>query len=227
MDGEVERVRRLFLSDLAQEKKKFHSQHITTITIECQEELASVRKIFGASFCAGARCAPKLKDGVLPIKIHSAINVVNPPSKVSLMKIKRYKKKMKRSHNNNNNRSCVVDVCLPESPIQLTNDELLCCSSKLDMCQLKFDHTTSVVAVTVIFTRLIVGEDEHVIKALRLMGHNQLVESLVVTELELGMDFEHDGRMWMVEAIDGNIITASNSDDDVIKIDKNLISNLI
>ena len=33
VDGEVERVRRLFLSDMAQEKKKFHSQHITTITI--------------------------------------------------------------------------------------------------------------------------------------------------------------------------------------------------
>ena len=33
VDGEVERVRRLFLSDLAQEKRKFHRQHITTITI--------------------------------------------------------------------------------------------------------------------------------------------------------------------------------------------------
>ena len=65
------------------------------------------------------------------------------------------------------------------------------------------------------------------IKALRLMGHNQLVESLVVTELELGIEFEYDGRMWMVEAIDGNIITASNSDDDVINISKNSISNLI
>ena len=149
VDGEVKRVRRLFFSDLAQEKKKFHSQHITTITIECQEELASVRTLFGSSFCAGARCALKLKDDVLPIKIHSAINVVNPPSKGSLTKIKRYKKKMKRY---NNNRSCVVDVCLPESPVQLTNDELLCYSSKLDMCQLKFDHTTSVVAVTIVFT---------------------------------------------------------------------------
>ena len=89
VDGEVERVRQLFLSDLAQEKRKFHRQHITTITIECQEELVSVRKIFGSSFCAGARCAPKLKNGVLPIKIHSAINVVNPPSKGSIMKIQR------------------------------------------------------------------------------------------------------------------------------------------
>ena len=66
MDGEVERVRRLFLSDLAQEKKKFHRQRVTTITIECQEELVSLQSIFGSSFCAGARCAPKLKDGVLP-----------------------------------------------------------------------------------------------------------------------------------------------------------------
>ena len=228
VDGEVERVRRLFLSDLAQEKRKFHRQHITTITIECQEELVSVRKIFGSSFCAGARCAPKLKDGVLPIKIHSAINVVNPPSKGSLMKIKRYKKKMKMSRScNNNNRLCVDDVCLIDSPVQLTNDELLCCNSKMDMCQLKFDHTTSVVAVTVVFTRLIVGEDQHVIEALRSIGHNQLVEILVVTDLEVGTEFQHDGRLWMVEALDGNIITASNSDDDVIRIDKHLITNLI
>ena len=188
----------------------------------------SVRKIFGSSVCAGARCAPKLKDGVLPIKIHSAINVVNPPSKGSIMKIKRYKKKMKMSRScNNNNRLCVDDVCLIDSPVQLTNDELLCCNSKMDMCQLKFDHTTSVVAVTVVFTRLIVGEDQHVIEALRSIGHNQLVEILVVTDLEVGTEFQHDGRLWMVEALDGNIITISNSDDDVITIDKNLITNLI
>ena len=88
---------------------------------------------------------------------------------------------------NNHNRSCVVDVCLLESPVQLTHDELLCCNSKMDMCQLKFDHTAYVVAVAVMFTQLIVGEDQHVIEALRSMGHNQLVESLVVTELELGI----------------------------------------
>ena len=56
MDGEVERVRRLFLSDLAQERKNFHRQRVTTITIECQEELVSLRNIFCSSFCAGARC---------------------------------------------------------------------------------------------------------------------------------------------------------------------------
>ena len=43
MDGEVDRVRRLFLFDLAQEKKKFHAQHLTTIQVETQEELIQVR----------------------------------------------------------------------------------------------------------------------------------------------------------------------------------------
>ena len=93
MDGEADRVRRLFLSDLAQVKLKFHNQKITTIKIETEEELIVLRKLFGASFCAGARCAPRLKDSVLPVKLHSAINAVVPPSQDSLLKIKRYKKR--------------------------------------------------------------------------------------------------------------------------------------
>ena len=122
-----------------------------------------------------------------------------------------------------------MNRCLPVcfSPVQLTDDELLSCNSKMDMFQLQFDHTTSVVAVTVIFTRLIVGEDAHVLEALRSIGHNQLVESLVVFDLEVGVEFAHDGRRWMVEAIDGTIITASNSDDEVIRIEKHNITNLI
>ena len=221
VDGEVDRVRRLFLSDLAQEKRKFHSQKITTIKIETEEELVSLRKIFGSSFCAGARCAPRLKDGVLPVKLHSAINAVCPPSQDSLIKIKRYKK---RKLNKNN--CCCLTVCPHDSNLccdQLTHDEQLSCSSKLDMFQIKFDHSTSVAAITVIFTRLIVGEDLHVVKVLKLIGHNQLVESLNSVELEVGAEFVRDGRKWMVEAIVGSIITASNSDDEIINIDRSCI----
>lgn len=39
-----------------------------------------LHKIFGSSFFAGARCSPRLKDGVLPVNIHSVINVLDPPS---------------------------------------------------------------------------------------------------------------------------------------------------
>ena len=148
MDGEVDRVRRLFLSDLAQIKKKFLSQKITTIQVESQEQLLQIRRVFGASFGAGARCAPKLSDGVLPVKSHSAINAVWPPSSESVANIKELKK---RKNNNINNRHvcCLpdADCCLP-----LTNDEILSCGRKCDMIQMKFDHATILVAVTVVFT---------------------------------------------------------------------------
>jgi len=79
MDGEVDRIRKLLLSDLTQTKKKFHGQKVTTVIVESQEQLVHIRTLLGASFGAGARCAPKLSDGVLPVKSHSTINVGCPP----------------------------------------------------------------------------------------------------------------------------------------------------
>ena len=214
VDGEVSRVRRLFLSDLAQEKRKFHREKITTIKIETDEDLVSLRKIFGSAFGAGARCSPRLKDGVLRVKQNSTINAVCPPSEESLSKIKRYKKRKNR-----------IDriVCLHDCANTLTDDELLSSKSKLDMIQIKFDHSTSVAVITVIFTRLIVGDDAHVIKVLKSIQHNQLVEKIISVELELGTEFVRDGRRWMIEEIAGSIITASNSDDETITINKSCI----
>ena len=91
------------------------------------------------------------------------------------------------------------------------------------MFSIQFDHSTSVAAITVIFTRLIVGEDKHVVQVLKSIGHKQLVESLNSVELEVGAEFVRDGRKWMVEAIVGSIITASNSDDEKISIDRSCI----
>ena len=70
MDGEMDRIRRLFRSDLAQTKKKFHGQKINTIIVESQEQLIHICRLFGASFGDGARCDPKLSDDVLPVKSH-------------------------------------------------------------------------------------------------------------------------------------------------------------
>ena len=105
-------------------------------------------------------------------------------------------------------------VCCCFSCVQLTNEKLLCCSSKLDMIQIVFDHITSVATVTVVFTWLIVSEDQHVTKALVLIGHSQLAESLSVRNFE-------------VDAITGTIINSSNSDDELLILEKNKILNLI
>ena len=89
-----------------------------------------------------------------------------PPSSDSVAKIKSLKKRKK---NNLNNVVCCssVDCCLP-----LTDDEILSCGRKMDMIQMKFDHATLIVAVTVVFTRLIVSEDNLVIEIIKSIGHN-------------------------------------------------------
>jgi len=85
--------------------------------------------------------------------------------------------------------------------LPLTNGEIISCARKCDMIQVSFDHATSTVAVTVIFTRLIVGEDNLVIDILKSIGHNQLVESLAVVNCEVGVEFMQDGQWWTIEEI--------------------------
>jgi len=91
---------------------------------------------------------------------------------------------------------------------------------------IKFDHATLIVAVTVVFTRLIVGEDDLVLEILKSIGHNQLVESLAAVEVEVGMEFMRDGRKWMIEEINCSMVTASNLDDEVICLNKSLVTFL-
>jgi len=207
-DRKVDRVRRIFLSDLAQEKRKFLNQRLTVIRIETQEQLQDFRSIFGATFGTGARVTPRLKDGILPIRLHSVINAVNPPNSETLKNIKKTKK-MK----------CDRD--------RYPNDELVFCDRKCDLIQISFDHTTLVAAIAVVFTRMIVGEDNCCVNVLRSIGHNVLVDNLTSVDLVVGTLFVYDEKRWMVEGIDGDDVTASNSDDLVICINTSLITVVI
>jgi len=215
----VDCVRRLFLFDLSQTKKKLHVQKITTIIVESQEQLIHIRRLFGASFGARARCAPKLSDGLLPVKYHSATNAVWPLSSESIAKIKMLKKRKK---NNINNVFCCSSICCLPS----TNDEILNCAHECDMIQMKFDHATSIIAFNVVFTRLIVGEDNLVIDILKSIGHKQSVESLAVVNCEVGVDFMRDGQWWMIEDITNFMVTTTNCDNEIIRVHKSCMTCL-
>ena len=164
---------------------------------------------------------------------------------MSLKKITRYKKRknvqpiqkrkprrvVSRCSCSDDPDNCIVCLDKDSSGSQLSNDELLRCSSKLDLIRIIFDQTTSVAAVTVVFTRHLVSEDQHVIKVLKLIGDSQLAESLSVRELDVGMRFNHMGKTWMVEAIIGRTITSSkvSSDEDDVELlvrDRDEIHNL-
>ena len=69
------------------------------------------------------------------------------------------------------------------------NDEYFCCDRKCDMIQITFDHTTSVVSIAVVFTRMIVGKDNCCVNVLRLIVHNILVDTLTYVDLVVGTLF--------------------------------------
>ena len=159
-------MRRIFLSDLAQEEIFLKNQTLTIIRIETQEQLQDFRCIFGATFGTGARVTPRLKDGILLIRLHSVINAVNPPNSETLKNIKKTKKRKG-----------------DREVARSSDDELVCCDQKCDLIQISFDHTTSVAAIAVVFTRMIVGEDNCCVNILRSIGHNVLVENLASVDL--------------------------------------------
>jgi len=195
----VDRVRRIFLSDLAQEKRKYINQTVSIIRIETAEHLQHLRSILGATFGTGARATPRLKDGVLPVRLHSVINAVNPPDNVTLENIKK--------------RKCSGDLFLG--------------NRKCDSIQISYDQTTLVAAIAVVFTRMIVGEDECSVQVLRDIGHNALVTNLTAIHLVVGTLFLYDDERWMVEEINGEIVHASNTNDSMICLKKCLITNVI
>ena len=197
---QVDRVRRIFLSDLAQEKRKYVHQTVSIVRIETAEQLKHFRSILGATFGTGARVTPRLKDGVIPVRLHSVINAVNPPERNTLKEINIAKTRSSRARTDNR---------------------------KCDLFQISFDHTTSLASISVVFTRMIVGEDECSVGVLRDIGHNALVQNLTAINLVVGTYFLYENERWMVEEISGEDVHASNSDDVMICLKKSIINNVI
>ena len=104
---------------------------------------------------------------------------------------------------------------------------IFCCDRKCDMIQITFDRTTSIASIAVVFTCMIVGNDNCCVNVLRLIGHSVLLETLNSVDLVVGTLFLYEGVRWMVEGIEGDIITASNMNDTIIVLNKNIISDII
>ena len=76
------------------------------------------------------------------------------------------------------------------------------------------------------FTRLLVGQDKEVITILNSIGHNESIESLVVVDIDVGMDVVYNSQRMMIEEIHGDMVTASNVDDEFFCLHKNDITCL-
>ena len=82
---------------------------------------------------------------------------------------------------------------------------------KCDMIQIKVDHSSSVMNITVVFTCIIVGEDNCCISILRQIWHNVLVCNLTCVEIVVWLLYDYAGERWMVEEFIGEEVTGSKT----------------
>ena len=108
-----------------------------------------------------------------------------------------------------------------------TNDNFFWCDRKCGIIQINFDHITSVASIAVMFTRMVGGEGNCCINVMRLIGHNMLAETLISVDLVVETLFLYEGVRLTVEGTEGDNIIASNMDDAIIVLNKNIISDII
>ena len=77
------------------------------------------------------------------------------------------------------------------------------------------------------FTRMVGGEDNCCINLLRLIGHNVTAETLISVDLVVETLFLYEGVRLTVEGTEGDNIIASNMDDAIIVLNKNIIGYII
>lgn len=101
----------------------------------------------------------------------------------------------------------------------------------MQLIQIVFDQTTLFAPIVVVVTCMIVGDDSCCVNVLsdvlRDIGHNALKENLISVDLVFGTLFLYVDKKWMVEGIDEDDVTASNTDDDMICLKKTLIIDAI
>ena len=244
---EVSKVRRLFLDNLSQHKKRFHDQCVSRLVIDTQESLQSARRVLGSSFGVGVRVVPRIKDKVIVLGVDQHLNAVWPPSVANLKVIMQNRQILKRKGAKGieqgdgvvpgersmgmvpDGMPVVLPVVLPVVPIvgPMTNDDIASCSRKLDVIQITFDHTTSTAAISIVFTRMKVGGDIECMHVLKSISHNKMLSVINNVVIDVGKRFSYQERRWQVELIDGNIVYGSAVEGDGnIVVDKNNCTNI-
>ena len=239
----VSKIGRLFLDNLSQHKKRFHEQSVSSIEIDTQESLQSIRRVSGCSFGVDVRVVPRLKDKVIGLGLDQHFNAVWPPRVVEMSLIVKNRQILKRKGSSQWYRVIpeesqwnfllvihvvmlielhVVPIVLPE----LTNDDITSCSRKLDVIKILFDHTTSTVAISIVFTRMKVGGDIEYKHVLKSVSQNKMLSLINNIVINVGKRFLYEGRRWKVELIDGYIVYGSAVDGEGnIVVDKTNCTN--
>ena len=182
--------RRRYLVDMVQDKVRLPAPS-EVLLIEDVDDLAAMRSIMGDAFGAGVRKVIKTGSGKIPLCIGDVLNVVCPPTKEQMDNISRVQGKSRK-----------------------TDEEHALCRRKRDKIVLRYDPIVSKCYITIVFTRLVISDNEDALHVLRSLNHNTMVELLTRQQCVIVQYccFEFEGGEYFATAVDGNMVSGESRD---------------
>ena len=95
-----------------------------------------------------------------------------------------------------------------------TDEEHALCRRKRDKIVLRYDPIVSKCYITIVFTRLVISDDEDALHVLRSINHNTMVELLTKQQcvISLFSRFQFEGGEYFATSINGTMVNGESID---------------
>ena len=104
------------------------------------------------------------------------------------------------------------DITRIEGKSHKTDEEHALCRRKRDKIVLRYDPIVSKCYITIVFTRLVISDNEDALHVLRSLNHNTMVELLTRQQCVIVQYccFEFEGGEYFATAVDGTMVSGES-----------------
>jgi hypothetical protein len=161
------------------------------LLVEDQVDLEVIRTVMGDSFGVGVRKVVRTGDGVAPLVIADRLNAVWPPTREEMQTITAI---LGKSHK--------------------TDEECVLCRRKRDKIVFRYDPLLSKCFITIVYTPLVIGENDDAMHVLRSINHNVMVDLLTAQQCVIApySKFSYNGKEYFATHVDGSMVSGEDTD---------------
>ena len=178
------------MAELGQDRRRLGHQS-EVLLVEDQVDLEVMRRVMGDTFGVGARKVVKTGEGVAPLVVADKLNAVWPPTREEMQHITAL---LGKSHK--------------------TDEECALCHRKRDKIVFRYDPLLSKCFITIVYTPLVIGENDDAMHVLRSIKHNTMVDLLTSQQcvIQLWSKFSYNGGEYFATYVDGSMVCGEDVD---------------
>ena len=146
--------------------------------------------VMGDIFGVGVRNVVKIGEGVAPLVITDKLNTVCPPTREGMQHI-------------------TTILCKSHK----TNEQCILCCCTRDKIVFRYDPLLSKCFITIVYTPLVIGENDDAMHVLRSINHNVMVDLLTSQQcvIEPYSKFSYNGKEYFATHVDGSMVSGEDT----------------